>query len=641
MKQTKALLMPGKIGTLEVKNRVIMSPMATGYPNVDGYVDDRLVDYLAARAKGGCGLVGMEFTAVTASGQPPTLPSIYDDSFLPGVTKVAEAIKANGGRAMIQLAHCGRQTYGDPPNGPALAASPIPCAGSGTVGREMTEEEIRETIEAFGDAALRAIKAGFEAIEIHCAHGYLIQNFLSPYSNKRTDRWGGSFENRSRFAREVMRNVRKKVGPDYPLLTRVSWSEPTVEGGLELEEQIKFCQMLEAEGSDLIDVSVGVYGYQHYLIPPIDMPLGLNVEAAAEIKKHVNIPVSVVGRINDPVLAENLVASGKVDFVSIGRGLIADPEFVNKFEQGNLDDIVKCIGCMEGCFKRSGIMPITCLRNPEAGNEKPFALKPAEQKKKVLVVGGGPGGLEIATRLQRRGHSVTLMEKTSSLGGLFQLAGAAPRKGEMLAAAHQMGRIAQRAGVKIQLQTEVTPEIIQDFAPNVVIVATGSKPFIPPIPGVDGENVLGALDVLRGTKTTGHSVVVIGGNVIGCEVADLLSANGKEVTVIEAASAVATGLDFVRMTMMHRTLAEQNVTVITDAKCSRIAENSVSYEKEGQESVILGVDSVVIATGVKSYDPLSAWLTEQGIEHYVIGDAKTPGYAIDATQQAAELAVKI
>ena len=577
MSITKALLTPGRIGTLEVKNRVIMSPMATGYPNVDGYVDDQLVNYLAERARGGVGLVGMEFTAVTASGQPPTLPSIYNDSFLPGLTRVASAIKENGARAMIQLAHCGRQTYGDPPNGPAQAASPIPCAGSGTVGREMTEEEIWETIEAFGDAALRAVKAGFEAIEIHHAHGYLIQNFLSPYSNKRTDQWGGSFENRSRFAREVMRNVRKKVGPDFPILTRISCAEPMVPGGLTLEDQIEFAKMLEAEGSDLIDVSVGVYGWQKYLIPPIDMPLGLNVEAAIEIKKHVNIPVSVVGRINDPIMAENLLSDGKLDFVSIGRGLIADPAFVNKFEEGRIDDIVKCIGCMEGCFKRSGIMPITCPRNPEAGYEAERALKPAGKQKKILVVGGGPGGLEVATRLKRRGHDVTLMEKTSSLGGLFQLAGAAPRKGEMLWAAHQMGRIAERAGVKIQMQTEVTPEIIREYNPDTVVVATGSSPFVPPIPGVDGENVVGALDVLRGTVTTKQRVVVIGGNVIGCEVADLLAENGKKVTVLEATSGIATGLDFVRMMVMRDKLAELGVVTITDARCTEIGRNSVSY----------------------------------------------------------------
>lgn len=470
MSTTKALLTPGRIGTLEVKNRVIMSPMATGYPSVDGYVDDQLVNYLAARAKGGVGLVGMEFTAVTASGQPPTLPSIYNDSFLPGLTRVAAAIKENGARAMIQLAHCGRQTYGDPPNGPAQAASPIPCAGSGTVGREMTEEEIWEVIEDFGDAAVRAVKAGFEAIEIHHAHGYLIQNFLSPYSNKRTDKWGGSFENRSRLAREVMRNVRKKVGPDFPILTRISCAEPTVPGGLTLEDQIEFAKMLEAEGSDLIDVSVGVYGYQQFLIPPIDMPLGLNVEAAREIKKHVNIPVSVVGRINDPIQAENLLADGGLDFVSIGRGLIADPCFVNKFEEGKLDDIVKCIGC---------------------------------------------------------------------------------------------------------------------------------------------------------------------------EVADLLGENGKKVTVLEATSGIATGLDFVRMMVMRNKLAELNVTTITDAKCTGIGPNSVSYEKDGWINTISGVETVVIATGVKPYDPLSEWLETEGIEHYVIGDAKETGYAIDATQQAAELANKI
>lgn len=637
---TKALLTPGKIGTLEVKNRVILSPMATGYPTVDGYVTDQLVDYLAERAKGGVGLVGMEFTAVTASGQPPTLPSIYNDSFIPGLKRVAAAIKENGARAMIQLAHCGRQTYGAPPNGPALAASPLPCAGSGTVGREMTEEEIWETIEAFGDAALRAIEAGFEAIEIHCAHGYLIQNFLSPYSNKRIDKWGGGFENRSRFAVEVMRNVRKKVGQDFPVLTRISWMEPAP-GGLTLENQIEFAKLLEREGSDCLDVSVGVYGWQQYLIPPIDMPRGLNVDAAVKIKEQVNIPVAVVGRINDPVQAENIVAQGKADFVCMGRGQLADPYFVEKFAEGRLDDIVKCVGCMEGCFKRSGIMPITCMRNPAAGREREFGLKPAEVKKNVLVAGGGPAGLEAATVLARRGHSVTVVEKSSSLGGLFYLAGVAPRKREMSEAALQMGRIAERAGVKFIMQTAVTPELIARMKPDTVIVATGSVPNMPPVPGIDGENVVTAIDVLRGTVTVGDRVAIVGGNVVGCEVADFLSANGKTVTLIEMTDAIASDLDFVRGTLMRQTLADAKVDVITGAKCTSIGSGSVSYEKEGASGTVNGLDTVVIAAGAKANDTLSAYLESAGMEYYVIGDAHKPAMAIDAIEEAAILARKI
>lgn len=640
MLNTKALLTPGKIGTLELKNRVIMSPMGTGYPDMDGYVGDQLVDYLAERAKGGTGLVGMEFTAVTASGQPPTLPCIYNDSYMPGLKRVAAAIKENGAKAMIQLAHCGRQTFGDPPNGPALAASPIPCAASGTVGREMTEEEIWETIEAFGDAAVRAVEAGFDAIELHCAHGYLIQNFLSPYSNKRTDKWGGSWENRARFATEVMKNIRSKIGPDFPLMTRISAVE-LAEGGLTLDDQIKFAQLLESLGSNCIDVSVGVYGFQKYLIPPLDMPLGLNVDNAAIIKQHVNIPVAVVGRINDPVQAENILAQGKADFVVIGRGHIADPYFVKKFEEGRLDDIVKCMGCMEGCFKKSGIMPITCTRNPNAGNEKKFALVPADKPKKVLVVGGGVAGLEVATRLKRRGHDVTVVEKTSTLGGQFLLAGVAPRQGEKREAALQMGRIAHREGVKFIMQTEATPEFIEKFAPDVVVVATGSVQADSGIPGSDGARVVTANEVLAGSVTVGQKVVVVGGHAKGCEVANYLATNGKDVTIIEAGDNLATDLDFVRMFIYIQDMADSHVDVHTNSRCVEINGGDVSYEHDGKLCTVGGADTVVLATGMKSVDSLSAWLESKGIEHYVIGDAKKVGYMIDATFDAAKVAVTV
>ncbi len=644
---TKAVLTPGKIGTLELKNRFYMSPMGTGYPTIDGYVTDQLVDYLAERAKGGFGLVGMEFTAVTASGQPPTLACVYDDSYLPGLTKVATAIKANGGKALLQLAHCGRQTFGLPPKGPALAASAIPCAASGTVGREMTEEEIWETIEAFGDGAVRAIKAGFDAIEVHCAHGYLIQNFLSPYSNKRTDQWGGSWENRSRFAREIMRNIRKKIGPDFPIITRISRCEPIVPDGLTFEEQIKFAQMLEAEGSDCIDLSVGVYSLgvdtnvQKYLIPPLDMPLGLNVDAAAELKKHVNIPVMVVGRINDPIQMENIVAQGKADFLAIGRGSLSDPYLPNKIAEGRVDDVIKCMGCLEGCFKKSGVVPITCTRNPNCGNERAFELKPAEVKKNAVVVGGGVAGLEIATRLKRRGHDVTVIEKSSSLGGQFVLAGVAPRQGEKREAALQMGRIAQREGVKFLMQTEATPDFVAALKPDVVVVATGSVEAPSGIAGADGANVVTAAQILSGVKTAGHKVAVVGGNAKGCEVADFLAVNGHDVTVFETKEGIATDLDFMRMFVYMKNLPDDGVKICTKATVKAVEDDTVVYETEGKTEEFVGLDTIVLATGMQPLDTLSEALKAKGIETYVIGDAKKVGYMIDATIEAAKLAVTI
>jgi len=631
------LFSEAKIGSLVLKNRVIMPAMGSLYPDKGGLVSDKLIAYHVARVKGGCGMNIVEIAAVHPTSKAPRNLSIYDDSFIPGLSRLADAIKKAGGRAAIQIWHAGRQTYSRWTDRPLIAPSPIPCPMCKGMPVEMTKEVIAEIIEAYGDGALRARKAGFDAVELHGAHGYLIAQFMSAYSNKRTDEYGGPLENRARFALEVIRNIREKVGKDFPLLYRLS-AEEYVPGGLTVEDAKQVAKMVEKAGVDAVHVSAGCYGALQMIIPPLDLPAGLNADNAAAVKASVSIPVVAALRINDPEMADRLIAEGKADFVAVGRGQLADPEFCNKAQAGDIDDIIKCIGCNQGCADRlfNERKPISCLRNPLTGRELEYAITPAGQKKKVLVVGAGPAGLEAAMVAKKRGHDVVVIEKNSRVGGQFYLAGAVPWKKEMAAAALQMGRMAERQGVQIRLNTPLADDILLEIRPDEIIVATGSAPFIPPIAGSDQDHVVKGHDVLAGTKTTGQSVAVIGGGLIGMEVAELLSDQGKKVTIIEMLDEVAGGLGTTRKTFALKFIEESGVQVFVRSKCLEIKRNSIVLDQDGQIREIGEFDSVVMAAGVKPDRTVELLLKDKGYPFRVIGDAREARKALDAIWEGAD-----
>lgn len=635
------MLEPGKIGTMTTKNRVIFPAMGTMYADSEGFVTDRMINYYAARARGGCGLIIVEFTAVNRSGKGAYTPGAFDDKFIPGLTRLARAIREAGGKSCLQIAHPGRQQNSVSTGMPIVAPSPIPCPLCQEMPRELTTEEVKCFVSDFGDAALRAKKSGFDAVEIHGAHGYLINQFMSPYSNKRTDEYGGSFLNRARFALEVINNVREKVGPDFPVLYKIG-AEELVQGGLTIEDAIEVAKIIEKAGIDALTVSMGVYETVRYSVQPIDVPVAFNMENASVIKSVVSIPVAAIGRINDTLIAEKILDEGKADYVAIGRGQIADPEFVNKTMRGDIDEIVKCVGCLQGCGDNASFgLPITCLRNPSAGLENEYIVKPAQVKKKILIVGGGPAGLEAATTLKKRGHDVVLYEKSSNLGGQFYVAGISPRKQEISDAALQMGRIAKRQGVEINLQTEVTPEIIEKVKPDVVVVAAGTVPFMPNIPGIDKDSVVTASDVLKGIKTVKQKVAILGGGLVGCETAEFLTENGKEVTIIEMLDEIAKDIGFSRKSFLMEHLIKHAVKIYTGSKCLEIKESSVVIENKGNIEEINEIESVVVAAGVKPNNNIAGYLEENNIEYYVIGDALKARKALDAIREAAEIARKI
>jgi len=632
------LFRAGKIGTLSLKNRVILPPMGTLFPDEGGFVSQRLIDYHAARARGGCGMNIVEVSAVHPSTRGSRTVGIYDDTFIPGLKNLSAAIREAGGKACIQLWHAGRQINSRVTGMPIVAPSPIPCPLCREMPVELTIHEIGALVEAYGDAAVRAKKAGFDAVEIHGAHGYLIAQFMSAYSNHRQDEYGGPLEKRARFALEIIKNIRGKVGRDYPVLYRLSADE-YVKGGLTVEDAQRIVKMLEKGGVDAVHVSAGVYESLARIVPPLDLPAADYMENVAAVRSVAAIPVIAAIGINDPGQADRIIGDGRADFVAVGRGQLADPEFCNKAQAGDLDSILKCIGCNQGCVDRLFMqgLSICCLRNPAVGREGSYALKPAALKKKILVVGGGPAGLEAAATLQRRGHQVILIERDGRLGGQFFLAGAAPMKREMARAALQMGRIAERHGVEIRLNTPFTRELAAEIDPDHIIVATGAGPMIPDIPGSDRPHVVTAHDVLEGRAPAGDSVAVIGGGLIGIEVAELLHAQGKKVILIELMKSIANGLGLTRKPQALKFMKDHDITVLVNAKCLQFKDRSVILEQNGDVREIGDIDSFVMAVGVKPEHAVRDLLQGMDYGYHVIGDAREAGKALDAIWEGAAI----
>lgn len=648
MPALERLFTPIKIGSMELKNRIAMAPITTGWAPADGTVPERIIDYLEARARGGVALIILE--TVTIDARFPYLMQsmgLWADHLIPGFKRLTDRIHAYGAKVAPQISHAGPESFSSLKGIPAVGPSPVLNKLTGQVCRELSSDEIEAIVVQYGEAARRAREAGCDAVEVHAAHSYMLAgSFLSPLRNKRTDAYGGGPDGRARFLLEVLGSVKAHAGSDFPVILRISGDE-YVTGGRRLDETLYLAPKLAAAGVDAFEISGGVQPELTWrILPPTGTPLGLNVHAAAAIKQVVDVPVMAVGRINDPRMAEHYLQRGYIDVAVMGRALLADPELPNKAAAGRFDDIAPCVGCSLGCVgEQMQLRSMTCVINPTVGREKETPLVPAANRKKVLVIGGGPAGLEAARVAALRGHDVTLCEKSDKLGGQLNLAAMAPTKQEITQWVQYLIRQAQKAGVKIELNREVTLELVERLKPDVAIVATGGTCLVPPIPGVERAGVVHGSDVLQGTVAPLRArVLIIGGGSIACEVADILASppgnpldTNNSVTIVEMLPEIAQSEPpGPKMLLMER-LREKGVSVITSATVKEITYDGAVIVRNGREDTIAGMDHVVLACGTTSVDCLSDKLRGRVAEVYVIGDAKSPRRALEAIAEGMEV----
>lgn len=628
------LFEPIQIGKTTVKNRIFMPPLSTNLAD-KGYVTDALVEHYSNRARGGVGLIVTEVTTVepTYTYLPGDM-SIYDDSYIPGWKKLVDAVHKYDTKILSQLFHPAYMAFPVPGTPQLIAPSNVGPYYAKSAPRAVTVEELHVLVRQFGEAALRFKKAGGDGVEIQCAHAHgLLGGFLTPLYNKRTDEYGGDINGRLRLTLEVIREVRKQCGDDFIIDVRISGDEYS-EGGLTLNDMIYVSKQLEKEGVDFLHVSGGNTIKRGSSMPAPGTSPAPHAHASEEIRKHVHIPVATVARINEPWVAEELIADGKADICMIGRANLCDSEFANKAREGRTDDIRPCIGCGR-CL--TGIMfgkPIACTVNPSVETND---IDEADVKKKILVIGGGPAGMEAAYVAKKRGHEVVLCEKEKELGGLLRLAAVPISKQELCKVIKFMARRLNNEGIDVRTGCEVTPQMLADeFKDYEIICSTGAKPK-----EIEAfkqfKQTMTADDILSGRKFPGRKIVILGGGSVGCETADYLAplindlfpAN-RDVTVIEMTGSLMTGEGGAAKSRLTQRLMSKGVKLLLNAQVKKVDESTITYEQDGEEHTIKDADTLVFAVG---YTPTKV---EYENAHY-IGDCGKVGNLKDAISGAYQL----
>ena len=660
MPQLKKLFSPSKIGKMELKNRLVMAPMmalaAFGKAAItdeerEGYISSRVIDWFAEIAKGGVSLMLGESATILPESHAPARAAAFNDKFIPGLRGAAEAMQQNGAKACFQLLHHGRiltthrRGLAHPEEIDPVCPSAIPWGRRGEIGREASREDIKHLVEGFVEAAGRLRDAGFDAVELKGAHGYGIGQFLSPHSNHRTDEYGGTPEKRARFACEIIGAIKEKLGDDFAVIFLMSSSE-YIKDGITLEDSLIQAPLFASAGADALHVEGGVADMTANMTNPCYLlPDALSANDAAAIKKVVSIPVIVGGKIGDPVLANQILEEGKADFISMARPLLADPQLPNKAREGKFGEIIYCLWC-NNCwdmiwrenFKKRGIR--SCTVNPVLMRKRELELKPTNSPKKVLVVGGGLAGMEAAKVLDQRGHKVILCEKRQELGGQWNIACQVKGKEHYTRFRDQMIRDLDSSGVETRLNQEVTAEFVREIKPDEVIVATGALPRILNIPGIQGKNVVQAVDVITGKASVGQRVMVIGGRYLGMEIALTLAEQGKHVSLATERELGRNQSFMERYTLatLRQKLVENGIYIYAYSPVEKICEDGV-YINHGPEPFFLKADTVVLAVGASPQRKLLEELQSifPNLKIHAIGDCVEARDAAEAMREGAEV----